>query len=251
MLGNRPLRAVADAYFSKAPFINALLTSHVHLITRMRKDAVGWDDPTPEPPRPPGQKKRGRKSTKPRKGKRWKIATLIQHFPVHTVSVFIYGQVQTLSILTRDLWIRDVDTQKVRLVVIKTKGDPVILLSTDLSLCAEQIIQIYALRFSLEIGIRDTKQHFGLGDYQSTHLLSITRFTALSLIGFCLWRLVALTNLDAAWLQTKDPVPLLSFTGISRAVRRWGIQRILQSSACQLNFQNSTPAPEEILRLVA
>ncbi|MCI0527611.1 MAG: transposase, partial [Nitrospira sp.] len=109
MLANCPLRVVADAYFSKAPFINAMVKRNIQVITRMRKDAIGWDDPTPEPSRPPGQKKRGRKPTKPRKAKRWNIATLIQHFPVETVSVFIYGQVQTLSILSRDLFIRDVD----------------------------------------------------------------------------------------------------------------------------------------------
>jgi hypothetical protein len=209
---------------------------------------ISWDDPTPESPQPSGQKKQG---PKPRKGKHWKIATLIQHFPTEPVTVFIYGRLQTLSILTRDLWIRDVDSQKVRVVVIKTPSDPVILLSPDLTLCAEQILQIYALRFHLETGIRDTKQHFGLTDHQSTSLLSITRFTALSLIGFCLGRLVALTNLKAPWLQTKDPVSALSFTRISRAVRRFVIQRILQSSAWELNFQNSTPVPEEILRLVA
>ena len=43
-----------------------------------------------------------------------------------------------------------------------------ILVSTDLSLTAAQIIEIYAARFSLEIAIRDLKQHFGFEDYQAT-----------------------------------------------------------------------------------
>ncbi len=35
------MRVVADAYFSKAPFTVALLEAKIHLISRLRKDAVG------------------------------------------------------------------------------------------------------------------------------------------------------------------------------------------------------------------
>lgn len=65
LLGKPPLRVVADAYCCKAPFINAMLALPVHVITRMRRDAVGWDDPVPEPLLPPSKKKRGKKPTKP------------------------------------------------------------------------------------------------------------------------------------------------------------------------------------------
>ena len=248
MMGKRPMRVVADAYFSKAPFINWMLSLPVHVITRMRKDAVGWDDPEPSRLLPNGKKKRGRK---PKRGKEWRIASLIKNFPLKTVTVFMYGKVQTLHVVTRYLWIRGVESQKVKVVVIKTQREPIILLSTDLSLNAREIIHIYSLRFSLEIGIRDAKQHFGFTHYQCTSFLSITRSVALGLASFCLWRLTALKEMDADWLKGQNASSALSFHRISRAMRQMVIQRIFEKSASEADFQNSTAAPEEILRMVA
>jgi len=57
MMGKHPMRVVADAYFSKAPFINWMLSLPVHVITRMRKDAVGWDAPEGKCLLPNGEKK--------------------------------------------------------------------------------------------------------------------------------------------------------------------------------------------------
>lgn len=254
MLGNEPLRIVADAYFAKAPFINWMLGISVNVITRMRKDAVGWDDAKPEPLLPPGKKKRGRPRTRPRKGKKWKLADLMESFTPEPVTVFIYGKLRAFRIVKRDVWIRDV-AQKVRVVVIQTIGEPIILLSTDLTLTATQIMILYAMRFAAELGIRDGKQHFGFGDYQCTSFAAMTRFVGLSLISFCLWRLTLLTDMDAEWLQTQDKTSPLSFTRIRHAVMRFVIQQIFRNSACEADFHNSVSSSgsvsEEIFRLVA
>ena len=250
MLENASMRVVADAYFAKAPFINWMLGISVHVITRMRKDAVGWDDPEPEPPLPPGRKKMGRPRTKPRKGKKWKLADLIKSYPTECVTVFIYGKLRTFHVVTRDVWVRDV-IQKVRVVVIRTKGEHIILLSTDLTLTARQIIILYSMRFAAELGIRDAKQHFGLGDYQCTSFVAMKRFVGLSLMSLCLWRLTLLTDMDAEWLQAQDKISPLSFTRIRRATMGFVISQIFRNSACGANFQKSGEVPEEIFRLVA
>jgi hypothetical protein len=254
MLEHAPMRVVADAYFAKAPFINWMLgigeSCPIHVITRMRKDAVGWDDPEPEPPLPPGKKKLGRPRTKPRKGKQWKLADLLKSFPTECVTVFIYGKFRTFHVVTRDIWIRDV-IQKVRVVVIQAAGEHIILLSTDLTLTARQIITLYSMRFAAELGIRDAKQHFGLGDYQCTSFVAMTRFVGLSLISLCLWRLTFLMDMDTEWLQVQEKTSPLSFNRIRRAVMRFTIQQIFRNSACEANFHNSGDVPEEIFRLVA
>jgi len=226
---------------------------HAPTPTRMRKDAVGWDDPEPELPLPNGKKKRGRKPTKPRKGNKRKIAELLQILPLQSASVDVYGQCRTLRFVTYDLWSTDVLLQKVRVVVIETLAAPLILLSTDLTLSAQKIIEIYGMRFSLEIAIRDLKQHFGLGHYQCTGLIPMSRFVGLSMVGFCLWRLAAWCNLDADWLQGSEQTSPLSFSRISRGVRRFVVQKIFQTSTSQADFQNSKAAkavPEDILQLV-
>lgn len=43
LLGGPPLRVVVDAFFSKAPFLQPLMKEGIEVISRLRKDGVGWD----------------------------------------------------------------------------------------------------------------------------------------------------------------------------------------------------------------
>lgn len=244
LLQGAPLRVVADAYFAKAPFINWMLSVKplgVYVITRMRWDAVGWDDPLPS-----DRKRPGPKSPKPPKGHKWPLASLLRALPLQSVAVFIYGRLHTLQIVTRD-----VSAQKVRVVVIKAAAKPVILLSTDLTLCPELIIQLYALRFASELAIRDTKQHCGLGDYQCTSLTAMMRFVSLSLISYCLGRLSLLTQWQADWLEGPETTAPLSWSRLSRAVRRFVLGQVFHKSASSADFQNPPATADLLIRLVA
>ncbi|MFQ5796969.1 MAG: transposase, partial [Candidatus Bipolaricaulia bacterium] len=80
---------------------------------------------------------------------------------------------------------------KVRVVaVVGHRGEkPVLLVSTDRTLDAAQIIELYAARFTLEITIRDLKQ-LGIGDYQCTTPVAIERFVRLCCVAFCVGRLL-------------------------------------------------------------
>ena len=157
LLGQRALRAVVDSYFANVSFIKPLMEKGIAVISRLRKDAVGWDD---------SQEYSGR--GRPRKrGKKWKLAELLNAFKPDTLTVHIYGKTRQVTAVTREVWLRNIP-RKVKVVVIEGVKEPIILVSTDLSLTAAQIIEIYAARFSLEIAIRDLKQHFGFEDYQAT-----------------------------------------------------------------------------------
>jgi len=48
------------------------------------------------------------------------------------------------------MYLRDIK-QKVRVVVVDSNKDPIILVSTDLTLSPAEIIEIYNSRFSIEI----------------------------------------------------------------------------------------------------
>ena len=142
--------------------------------------------------------------------------------------------------VVRDVWLRDV-AQKVRVVVLEGAKEPCILASTDLTLSALQIIELYGARFSLELTIRDLKQHFGLGDYQCTTTLAILRFVHLACLALCLWRLALIENLNAAWLQGMAarvalPEAPLSFQRVRRALRAWATRQII--------FANATPGAD-------
>jgi hypothetical protein len=85
-----------------------------------------------------------------------------------------------LGVVGREGWLRDV-TQTVRVVVIATKGEPILLVSTDVTRPPTGIIQLYAARFPMELALRDAKQYLGFGDYQCQSLLAIHRFVHLAL----------------------------------------------------------------------
>lgn len=240
------MRVVADAYFSKAPFIQALRIAKIHLISRLRKDAVGWDDAPP-------YSGRGR----PRKrGRKWKLADLLVACTPSVITVEIYGKVHQLSVVVRDVWLRDV-AQKVRVVVIKGKTEPIILLSTDLQLSAANIIEIYAARFTMEIGIRDLKQYFGLADYQCYKFQSILRFVHLSCLSFCLWRLVILESDSLSWFSKNDSSvsvveSAFSFRRLRRHLRRFVLKRLIFSkSALDADLQKVEAQYEELFRIAA
>ena len=227
---NTPLRLVADAYFSKVPFIKLLLAESVHLISRLRRDAKGWD-PFVAPVIPKKGPGRPRK-----KGKEWKLADLLIFFRPEPISVFLYGQTKSLNVVVRDLYLRDL-TRLVRVVVIQTATKPILLLSTDLTLSAKQIIEMYGSRFSIEISIRDLKLHFGFSQYQCYTSLAFLRYVSLSFVSFCLW-MIALIKNDSSFLtdapnNSFQELSILSFARLRGALKRFVIKQIIFSK-----FQN-------------
>jgi hypothetical protein len=247
-VGRRPLRVVADAYFSKAAFLNPLIATRITAISRLRKDAVGRDDPAPLV----GKRPRGR----PRKqGRLWKLATLLDVEPVTELTLSIYGKEERLRVVWRDVWVHDV-TQQVRVVVVATKREPVLLVSPDLALSPMAIIQLYAARFPLELTRRDLKQYGGLGDYQCSTLVAIQRFVHLALTACCLWRLTMLQEPQAPWLTAAPASPAGELTPLScqrlhRALRRFVLQRIFAPSAAGADSQKIEVSYEQIFRIAA
>jgi hypothetical protein len=134
-MGNRPWRVVADAYFSKASFLNPLLAAGITVISRLRRDAVSWDNPAPVV----GKRSRGRTR---KKSQAWKLATLLGVEAVTALVVTIYGKEERLRVIWRDMWLREVTCQ-VRVVVSATEHAPILLVSTDLTLLPAVIIQLY------------------------------------------------------------------------------------------------------------
>ena len=244
LLGRRALRVVADAYFANASFIKPLMKKGIAVISRLRKNAVGWDDP-------PEYSGRGR----PRKrGKKWKLADLLKEFEPESLSVHIYGKDCQVAAVVRDVWLRNIP-KKVRVVVIEGIKKPVILVCTDITLSASQIIEIYAARFALEITIRDLKQHFGFTDYQSTTTIAIARFVQLCCTAFSIWKLMLLPENASTWLDELKPKAIkesaFSFARARRGLRQFVIKQIFFNSAQTQDFKKIEDEFEPIFRIVA
>jgi hypothetical protein len=221
MLTGAPLGVVMDAYCAKACMFNALRDVGVTLITRLRHDAVGWDDPV--------YCGRGRPPTR---GPKWSLADLWQAGSRETITAHLYGKLVEASVVVRDVWLRDV-TEKVRVVVVEGVNRPFLLACPDLTLTAQQILELYAARFSLELAIRDLKGFFGFGDYQATTTLAFCRFVLLSCVACCLGRLLLHQGHVDAWLPEPSNAPVSetrsSFARLRRGFRGFVLTQFIFS----------------------
>jgi len=240
-----PLCVVADAYFAKAAFFNPLIQMGVGLLTRLRWDAVGWDDAH--------YKGRGRP---PKRGRKWKLASLLDHLPHQKIDVTIYGRKTTVTCVVRDLWLRDV-TRKIRVVVLSGVKRPILIASTSKSLTAKEIIQIYAARFSLEIAIRELKQHLGFGDYQATTTAAFLRFTQLCCCALSIAKLILAKQESLDFLaqdsSTTSTEGKLSIRRMRRCLKQFVLSRLLfarSNNGAQLE-KSSCQVEEAILRIAA
>ena len=156
--------------------------------------------------------------------------------------------------MVRDVWLRNIP-KKVRVVVIVGIKEPVILVCTDLSLNAAQIIEIYAARFALEITIRDLKQHFGFTDYQSTTPIAIFRFVQLCCTAFCIWKLMLLPENASTWLDDVKPKAIkesaFRFARAGRGLSQFVIKQIFFNYAATHDFKKIEDEYEPIFRIVA
>lgn len=228
LLSGTPLCVVMDAYFAKACMMNPLITKGITLLSRLRHDAVGWEDPE--------YCGRGRP---PKRGKKMKLAALWQEEAHETVTAHLYGKLVEVSVVVRDVWLRDV-TDKVRVVVVEGVQRPVLLVCTDLTMTAQHILELYAARFSLELAIRDLKGFCGFGEYQSTTTLAFCRFVLLSCVACCVGRLCLHRRHVETWLDGFSGNPV-SETGFSFARLRRGLRSVVLK---QMIFSKFPPQAE-------
>jgi len=155
-----PCVAVVDAYFAVGPtfaIAKTLLSSKgerlLHIITRAKSNIVAREE------KPQAYGGRGR----PRKyGKRIKLDELFttRADDFRTVTVNTYDESKRLEILCLDLEWHAV-REKLRFVLIKDDGSTFILICSDLSMSPEEIIELYACRFKIEVTFKMLKHIIG------------------------------------------------------------------------------------------
>lgn len=155
-----PCVAVLDAYFavgSAFAIARTLLNSKgerlLHIVTRAKSNIVAREE------RPQVYGGRGR----PRQyGKRIKLDEL---FTTHaddfsTITVNTYGDTKMLEILCLDL-VWQAIREKLRFVLIKDDTSTFILICSDLNMSPEEIVELYASRFKIEVTFKMVKHIIG------------------------------------------------------------------------------------------
>jgi hypothetical protein len=243
------VRVVVDAYFANKSFIKLLMEKRIPVITRLRSNAVAHLDFEE-----PKEKKRGRPR---KKGKRIKVFDLAKDKSImQKVEVLLYGKIQKLEVYVKDLWMLELP-QKVRTVVVRTPKGLIAFISTDLSLTAAQIIEIYGSRFSIEISIRDMKSHLGVGNYQVQSYYGILRYVHLAMIAFNTGKILLLNATKIEWLKIDESidkkwVSILSFNWLRYGLKKYALGKIvLEDSAEYRDSLKKSNIKDALLSMVA
>src|SRR6202162_2701031 len=155
-----PFYFVADAYYAAGKMANGLLEQGNHLVTRVKSNAVAYAPA----PRKKGRKTRGRPKTY---GKKIKLKSLLANVEsMQQVVSPVYGEHNvTLRYRVCDLLWRPAG-RLVRFVIVvhPTRGS-CILMCTDTSLSAVDIIRLYGLRFKIECSFKQAVRQIGSFSY--------------------------------------------------------------------------------------
>ena len=156
---------VLDAFFAVGPVFEILKQAVdssgrrlVHIVTRAKCNVVGYGDP------PDKTGLRGR----PKKyGVKYNLMSLFdvraEHFEQSDIE--LYGSLKTVSFLCLDLIWKPV-AEKVRFVLVADGSERFILMCSDLSLPASDIIRAYSYRFKIEVSFKVLKHLMGAFFYR-------------------------------------------------------------------------------------
>ena len=158
----QPFYFVADAYYASGKIVRGLLAHENHLVTRVKSNSVAFFPATPPPPNRPRPKGRPAKY-----GKKIKLATLLKDVDrLQEAPSPVYGEKGvTLRFRTADLLWRPVGILVRFVVVLHPQRGAILLLCTDLTLPALDVIRIYGLRFKIEVSFKQALHVIGAYAY--------------------------------------------------------------------------------------
>jgi DDE superfamily endonuclease len=215
-LPDRAIVVVADSTYAVLELLAACagLPEPVTMITRLRLDAALYD---PAPPREKG--KRGAPRKKGARQPSLKERLLDPKTDWETLTVAWYARTTRgvdLATGTAVWYHGGLPPVPLRWVLIRDpqgKFEPQALLSTDLSVSAQQIVEWFVLRWQLEVTFEETRAHLGIETQRQWSDLAILRTTPALLALFSLISLFAhqllqgqdLAVRQAAWYQKTVP----------------------------------------------
>ena len=220
-LPERAIVVVADSSYAAIELLAAAagLPLPVTMITRLRLDAALYD---PAPPREPGKKGAPRKKGERQPSLAARLAD--PNTAWERVTLAWYGRTtRTVELASATaVWYHSaLPVVPLRWVLIRDplgKFEPQALLSTDLNLTAQQIVEWFVMRWQLEVTFEEARAHLGVETQRQWSDLAIVRTTPALLGLFSLITVFAhqllqgndLAARGAAWYH--KPLPTFSDT---------------------------------------
>lgn len=155
-----PYYFVADAYYACKTIIHGVIKNGNHLISRVKTNAVAYELAKP-------QKHKGKRGRKRKYGRKIKLLQLFNNVELmkKTQSPLHDDKNTIIHYIVQDLiWRRAAVMVRFVAVIHPTKGN-ILLMSTDLSLSALEIIELYGLRFKIELSFKQAVREVGTYSY--------------------------------------------------------------------------------------
>ena len=247
---DQPVLIVTDSWFGNNGLWSRLdrgSEGAFHLLSRMRTNITLYDFA----PAPTGESKVGR----PRKyGQRLGsvddcAAKLKENSQPYTV--FLYGQKREVQAYSQTVMLKTMKC-RVRVVWVYRKTRYVALMTTDMSLSVEQIIEYYGARWKIESGFKEIKQEIGSSKSQVRNSESV-----LNHLNFCMMA----TTLTWIYADRLENAPDRRYKIRGRAAFAFSdVRRIIAETALNSDFYSVCPVPEQtpqksfvksLLRMVA
>jgi len=159
---DEPFIFVADAYYAAGKIVRGLLCRGNHLVTRVKTNAVAFGRPPMPDKLPPP--KRGR----PREyGEKIRLISLLQDENAFLSAPSpIYGETGvTLRYRVADLLWKPVGILVRFVIVCHPSRGSILLMATDLNLSPIEIIELYGLRFKIELSFKQSLRVVGTFAY--------------------------------------------------------------------------------------
>jgi hypothetical protein len=168
-LPGREVRVVADCAYAGGELKG--LPARVSWTTRLRKDAALHDLPPARTGRPGRPRVKGDRLPS--------LAKIAASAQFSQVTVTRYGRTETVAAaVVTCLWYSVFGSRPVTVVIVRDKpgsGFGIALVTADRAATAEQVIERYAARWSIEIAIEDAKQVFGTGQARNRTAAAVER----------------------------------------------------------------------------
>ena len=183
----RTLQLLLDSWYMRRTLILPMVAQGIQVIGQARIDTRLYDEP-----------KRTKKKMRGRPAKYGRIYTSkrISHLQKTEVTLSIHGKEQIVRYRSKVVMARFLDGLLVRAVWCEYKSDngrwkkASLLLSTNTSLTAKQVIENYSLRWSIEPMFNQLKQAWGLKEAWQQSRQTLHRWVHLTMSGYGLIQLL-------------------------------------------------------------
>ena len=175
---NTPLLIVTDTWFGNNGLLKPMRESigqHCHILSRLRVNASLFE-------LPPERNKHQRGRPNKYGSKMGSSTTLAEQFIKYAIaySINLYGKQRDVLAYDRIVMLKTLKCA-VRVVWVYRKSTWIALVTTDLDLSVEQIIEYYGARWKIESGFKEIKQEIGSAKSQTRNPYAVSNH-----LNFCM-----------------------------------------------------------------